>query len=64
MGAQERHAPQPGPQASATLRVAAADLRWCCDEEWLPFASTDEVEPSPGSWGRMTPSRRYASGSR
>jgi predicted ATPase with chaperone activity len=30
---------------SATLRVAAADLRWCCDEAWLPFTSTDEVEP-------------------
>ena len=42
MGAQESRAPQPGPQASA-------DLRWCCDEEWLPFASTDEVEPLTGT---------------
>jgi hypothetical protein len=45
MGAEESHEPQPGPTVSATLRVAAADLRWCCDEAWLPFASTDEVEP-------------------
>jgi hypothetical protein len=52
MGAQARHAPQPGPQASATLRVAAANLRWCCDEMWLPFASTDEVEPLSGVVGQ------------
>ena len=45
MGAEESHEPQPGPTVSAPLRVAAADLRWCCDEAWLPFASTDEVEP-------------------
>jgi Cdc6-like AAA superfamily ATPase len=45
MGAEESHEPQPGPTVSATLRVAAADLRWCCDEAWLPFTSTDEVEP-------------------
>src|SRR6266508_2928183 len=32
MGAEESHEPQPGPTVSTTLRVAAADLRWCCDE--------------------------------
>ena len=52
MDAQERDAPQPGPQALATLRVAAADLRWDCDEAWLPFASTDEVEPLTGIVGQ------------
>jgi len=52
MGAQESHEPQPGPTVSATLRVAAADLRWCCDEAWLPFASTDEVEPLTGVVGQ------------
>ena len=52
MGAQESHAPQPGPTASATLRVSAADLRWCCDEAWLPCASTDEVEPLTGVVGQ------------
>jgi hypothetical protein len=52
MGAEESHAPQPGPTVSAPLRVAAADLRWCCDEAWLPFASTDEVEPLTGVVGQ------------
>jgi hypothetical protein len=52
MGAQESHAPQPGPTALATLRVSAADLRWCCDEAWLLFASTDEVEPLTGVVGQ------------
>ena len=52
MGDQESHAPQPGPTASATLRVSAADLRWCCDEAWLPCASTDEVEPLTGVVGQ------------
>lgn len=51
MGAEESHAPQPGPTVSATLRVAAADLRWCCDEAWLSFASTDEVEALTGVVG-------------
>jgi hypothetical protein len=44
MGAQESREPQPRLKASA-------DLRWCCDEEWLPFASTDEVEPLTGGAG-------------
>jgi predicted ATP-dependent protease len=52
MGAEESHEPQPGPTVSATLRVAAADLRWCCDEAWLPFTSTDEVEPLTGVVGQ------------
>src|SRR5439155_19899161 len=52
MGAEESHEPQPGPTVSATLRIAAADLRWCCDEAWLPFASTDEVEPLTGVVGQ------------
>src|SRR6266511_3037977 len=52
MGAEESHEPQPGPTVSTTLRVAAADLRWCCDEAWLPFASTDEVEPLTGVVGQ------------
>src|SRR5438105_13092743 len=45
MRAEESHALQPGPTVSA-------DLRWCCDEAWLPFASTDEVEPLTGVVGQ------------
>src|ERR671930_773819 len=52
MDAEERETPQPGPPAAATLRVAAAELRWCYDEAWLPCASTDEVEPLTGVVGQ------------
>ena len=34
MGTEESHTPQPELTVSAILRVAAADLRWCCDEAW------------------------------
>ena len=52
MGTQESREPHPRLPASAILRVAATDLRWCCDAEWLPFVSTDEVEPLTGVVGQ------------
>jgi len=34
------------------LGVSPSHLRWCCDAEWLPFESTDEVEPATGIVGQ------------
>ena len=49
--------PQPCPSLmptapEAALRVTAAALRWSCDAAWLPFATTDEVEPRTGVVGQ------------
>lgn len=50
MSVQEHQAFQE--KSAAALRVAATVLRWSCDEAWLPFTSTDEVEPLRGVVGQ------------
>jgi lon-related putative ATP-dependent protease len=37
---------------AAALRLAGKDLRWCCDEDWLDFDSTENVEPIMGVVGQ------------
>jgi len=32
--------------------LAPGDLRWRCEAEGLPFATTDDVEPAPGVIGQ------------
>lgn len=52
MNAPEHRAFQPVTPASDALRVSAAALRWSCDEGWLPFVTTAEVEPLTGVVGQ------------
>ena len=35
-----------------SLRLSLEDLRWTCDESWLPFASTADLEPLTGIVGQ------------
>ena len=52
MDTQENQQCQGSTPRAAALRVTAAALRWSCDEAWLPFATTDEVEPLTGVVGQ------------
>lgn len=33
-------------------QLSPADLAWRCDEEWLPWESSAEVEPATGIVGQ------------
>ena len=34
------------------LQLSGGELRWCCDADWLDFATTAEVEPIAGVVGQ------------
>ena len=42
----------PASEPASRFRLDAGDLQWCCDESWLPFRTTESVDPIRGVVGQ------------